>query len=269
MRFVVPLLCVLLVSGCAKGIDRSLITGEGVDKYRSSFQQAAEAMTDAEMEAYNWAVSDFDIDRLHQVYPNASPRQIIRGEVQKGLTEWSALLQELEESRSHYDAIIAELRKIEPREIRFELDRNFHGLQPRVHAKIANLSQLGVSSLMWRASLFLDGGDTPTAVYDVFDNYNNAGVGRSFLDSQPTSVPAGGMRPGYEYSRTFTIGFVTGDPNWITLAVQNATQRTVTLEPLLDSIKDFSDRAYLDGAPYERIRALEAAIASAKKYEHL
>jgi hypothetical protein len=269
MRFILPLLCVLLASGCAKGVDRSLITGDGVDKYRTSFQRAAEAMTEEALEAYNWAVSDFDIDRLHQTYPNATPRQIIRGEVKKGLSEWSAMLQELEESRAQYDAIIAELRKIEPREIRFELDRDFHGLQPRVHARIANRSQLDVSSLRWRASLFLDGSNVPAAVYDVFDNYNNAGVGRGFMDGKPASTPAGGMRSGYEYSRTFTIGFVTGDPNWITLAVQNAAQRVVVLEPLLESIKDFSDRAYLDGAPYERIRALEAAIESAKKYEHI
>jgi hypothetical protein len=269
MRYAFPLLCALLISGCSQGIDRALVTGEGIDQYRASFQQAAENMSAHEKEAFDWAVSDFDIERLHQVYPNATPRQIIRGEVQKALTEWPVMLAKLEEKKTQFDPIVAELRKIEAREIRFELDRNFHGLQPRVHAKIANLSGLGVSSLSWRAYLYLDGSEQPAAMSEVFDNYNTAGIGRSFLDAPTREVPAGGMRPGYEYARTFTIGFVTGDPNWTTLAVQNATQRVVVLEPILESIKDYSDRAYLDGAPYENIRILEESIATAKQFESI
>lgn len=269
MRCFISLLCVLLISGCSKGIDRSLVTGEGIEQYRASLQQAAEEMSEEEKAAFGWAVSDFNIERLHHEYPNASPRQIIRGEVKKGLTEWPALLSQLEEQKARFDGIAAELAKIEARAVEFELDRNFHGLQPRVHAKIANLGQLEVSSLSWRASLFLDGSDTPAAVSEIFDDYNNASVGRSSLTTASKALPAGGLLPGYEYARTFTIGFVTGNPNWITLAVQNASKRVVVLEPILGSIKDFNGRAYLEGAPYEDIRLLQEAIAAAKQYEHI
>src|SRR5690606_24951342 len=153
MRCLIPLLCVLLLSGCAKGIDRSLITGEGIEQFQTSLRQAVEEMTSEEREAFDWAVSDFDLARLHQVYPNASPREIIRGEVTNGLAEWPARLAQLEGQKSKFDSIVAELRKIEASEIEFEFDRGFiSGLLAEVHAKVVNRSELGVSSLRWRAS---------------------------------------------------------------------------------------------------------------------
>lgn len=269
MRCLIPLLCVLLVSGCAKGIDRSLITGEGIEKYQISLQRAGEEMTPEEREAFDWAVSDFDLARLHQVYPNASPREIIRGEVRNGLAEWSARLAQLEAQKAKFDPIVAELRKIEASEIEVELDRGFNGLLAEVHAKVVNRSELGVSSLRWRASLYLDDGEEPVAVSEVFDDYNHTGPGPMITITSEAPIPAGGMRPGHEYARTFRFGFLSDDKNWTTLAVQDASKRVVVLEPILESIKDFSDREYLEGAPYREIRALQAAIELAKQYEHI
>ncbi|HEY6645026.1 MAG TPA: hypothetical protein VIZ63_23055 [Povalibacter sp.] len=64
------------------------------------------------------------------------------------------------------------------------------------------------------------------------------------------------------------MGFVTGDENWTTLAVQNALEWKVTLEPMLESVEDYSERRYREGALYEEIRLLTRSSETANKYEH-
>lgn len=268
MRWFMSLLCLLLLSACSKGLDRSLVTGEGIEQFQASLQKAAEEMTPEEKEAFSWAVSDFDLARLHKVYPDASPRQIIRGEVKEGLAEWPAQLAELEAQKAKFDPILAELRKIEARAIKFELDRGLSGLEPKIHATVVNGGQLDVSWLEWRASLYLDDGEKPVAVSEVFDNYNRT-RGSSFMNDDEAPVPAGGMRSGMEYARTFYVGMGFREDDWTTLEIQNASKRVVVLEPILGSIKDFGDRVYLEGAPYKNIRLLQDSIEAAKKYEHI
>src|SRR5690606_16691723 len=68
-RFVVALSRALALAGGADPLDRPLVTGEGRAAFRASLEPIAEKMTPEQREAFEWAVSDFDLERLHREYP--------------------------------------------------------------------------------------------------------------------------------------------------------------------------------------------------------
>lgn len=255
----------LILAGCSgKGIDRKLETGQGGDAYNASIAQAAKDMTQDDVQAFDWAVSDLSLETLNQRYPNGTPRGVIQGESRLVREQASKRIAELESTKPKYDAILGEIVKLTASDIELQIERDFHGLQPTVHARVSNNGGLAVSQLQWRASLYLDDQKTPVATADVYDFYNNSSRGSSLFGDQK-KVEAGGLPAGGAAKRSFRIGFVSGDPNWTTLEVQNAKVRRVVLEPLPESVKDFGDRFYLAGAPYKDLERVKRTLAKAEQ----
>lgn len=255
----------LLLAACSgKGLDLPLQTAQGSEIYKASLAKAAIDMTEENAQDFDWAVSDLSIDMLNQKYPNATPRSVIRGEAKLIRERAPARIAELEAIKPKFDALLADLAKLTAEDPEFAMDRNFHGLQPTVLAKIANNSRLPVSQLQWRASLFLDGAKRPVATADLLDVYNNDYLGSGLLGGQDR-IEAGGLSPGGSAKRSFNIGFVRGDANWTTLEIQHAKVRRLVLAPIPESVKDYSGRAYLDGAPYEALLQAKNALAKAEK----
>lgn len=252
LKFCITAMALMILCGCSsKGLDKDLKTGEGKEAFGASLNEALKDMSQEEKEAFAWAVSDLNLDSLHQKYPNASPREIIRGEVKMVQEAAPKKLKELEEEKLKYDPILADLKNIKAQSIEFSLPKDFHGLQPTINATITNNSKFAVSFLQWFAELYVDGKAAPVATAELSDAYNNSN----------------GLNPGASVKRSFTVGFVVGDSRWTTLEIQNAKNRVVKLTIIPESVRDFSDKYYLGGAPYEEIERLNLALKLAKKYE--
>jgi len=246
-----------------KGVDQPLQTGQGSEPYNASLAKAAKDMTAANTQDFNWAVSDLTINMIDSRYPNGTPRKIIRGEAALIREGAPKLIAELEASKPKFDALLADIARMKVDDAELVMERDFHGLQPTVHATVANGSRLPVSQLQWRASLFLDGATTPVATAMLTDLYNNDFQGGGILGGQ-AKIEAGGLPAGAAAKRSFRIGFVTGDANWTTLEIQNAKVRKVVLEVVPASVKDYGGRFYLEGAPYASLEQAKTALAKAQ-----
>jgi hypothetical protein len=240
----------LTMTACQQPADEGLVTGGTEEEFRASLSALVPKLTPHELEAFQWAVSDFDLPQLHAKYPEGSPRTIIRGEVQDVLDTYPAKIAALEKQAAKDAPLRAELGKIIAREVRFSIEKNFFGLQPVIRAVAINGSRYPVSHLKWRAALYLDGADTPVAQTILVNDYRQQG----------------GFKPGARFQLKLPIGFVRGDETWTTLEIRNATNRRVVLEPVLDSILDFGERAYLAEDPIPRIERMRVAIDAAKRY---
>lgn len=241
------------LSGCSKGVDRALVTDKGVEAYKVSVAEAAADMDLHQAEAFDWAVSDLTLEKLHATYPNQSARQVIRGEVQNVLDRFPALIAQLEEQTTQWNAAAEPIRQVVADGVSFALEKDFHGLQPRIRATVRNGSPLSFSTLRWRAELYIDGRSEPAATTELFDPYKDDG----------------GLAPGATARREFTVGFVTGDPNWTTLEIQNAQRREVKLVVMPEGAKDFGERLYVGDSPAQRLGSLKATLAAAEKYKDI
>jgi hypothetical protein len=247
------LLAVSAIAACSGPLDQHLITGSTPQAYRASLDAIYPKMTVHEQEAFDWAVSDFDLPKLHSKYPEASPKAVIRGEVQEVLQTYPAKVKALEVEARKQSPLRAELRKIVAQRAIFRMNKNFFGLQPTVIASIANNSKLPVSRLDWRAALFLNDATEPVATTTLSSDYRNDG----------------GLAPRRGFISTFKVGFVRGDESWSTLEIRNAAKTRVVLEPILDSIQDFGDRPYLTEDVAKRIENMRGAVAAAKSFDDI
>lgn len=254
-RFWMPLAALVLVAGCSGPIDKSLVTGSTPQAYRASLDAVFAQLSPHEQEAFDWAVQDFDLPKLHGKYPNASPADIIRGEVAEVLDTYPNRVSQLQPKAAEQAPLRADLSKITAvaETAQFRIDRNFFGLQPRIAVALVNHSKQPISRLQWRASLFLDDATTPVATTVLNDDY----------------VATGGFKPGMRVRRLFTIGFVKGDASWTTLEIRNARLTRVVLEPILGSIEDFGGRLVLPEDPEAQIERLTGAIAAARSFQDI
>jgi hypothetical protein len=149
---------------------------------------------------------------------------------------------------SKYNEFLSQIKKIEASAISFSLPTNFFGIQPTVKATAHNGSNLPVSSLRWKAQLYINEGKEPVAVAEPIDIFKQ------------------GLKPGDTVRRTYVIGFVTGDQSWSTLEIQNASSRRVVLTAEPDTFKDYGNRYYMGEAPpYNELDRRRAAVATAKQ----
>ena len=79
------LLAGLGLTACKGPADQGLVTGGTQAEYRASLDPLIPKLSKHEVEAFDWAVSDLDLGKLHGKYPGASPRKIIRGKVREVL----------------------------------------------------------------------------------------------------------------------------------------------------------------------------------------
>ncbi|WP_103074194.1 hypothetical protein [Solilutibacter silvestris] len=210
-------------------------------------------MSKHELEAFDWAVQDFDLAKLQSRYPGASPRQIIRGEVRDVLDTYPGMITELQKKAAAEAPLRAELSEITAKDVDFAIEKNFFGLQPIIKATVTNASRYPVSQLKWQAALYLDGANKPVAQAVLNNDYRQNG----------------GLKTGDQFTARFPVGYLRGDEAWTTLEIRNAAKRRVTLEPLLDTILDFGDRQYLAEDPVLQIERKKAAIEAAKRYSDI
>ena len=244
---------ILALTGCSRGIDKPLVTDMGEATYKNTLAEAVGNMDQRDVEAFNWAVSDLNIDTVNARYPNLSPRQIIRGEVKEVLEKAPQTIAELETKSAHWNTGAESIRKVVAEKITVTLEKGFFGLEPRIRTTVKNGSRYGYSNLRWYAELYLDGSSKPVAVQELLDMYKNNG----------------GLSPGAVLTREFMVGFVNGEAAWTTLEVQNARQRVVKLTVMPEFAKDFSEHLIIGQSPTNRLAQHKTALQAAQKYKIL
>src|SRR3546814_13715846 len=123
------LLAGLVLTACKGSLDQSLVTGGTQAEYRASVDPLILKFSKHELEAFNWAVANFDLAKLHSKYPGASPRKIIRGQVHEVLATYPEKIKALEASVAAEAPLRAELRKIISSDAEFGIEENFFGLK--------------------------------------------------------------------------------------------------------------------------------------------
>lgn len=243
----------LLLAACAGPMDSPLVTGQGEAAYFARLNPLFAQMTPAQQEAFNWSVSDLSIDQLHQRYPDASPRQVIQGETRLVSTSYPERIAALQPQLEAFQHLQAELGQLRSDNVQFRIEQDFHGLQPRLKADFHNASSLSFSTSGWTALLYLNAADEPVARYSFTLNHRRRG----------------GLLPGETESHDIHLGFVSGDPAWMTLEVRNASRRRVEIVPSDEGNTDLGERAYSAPDPRAEIERLQAVIAAAEKYRQV
>lgn len=252
-RISLATLLLLGLTACGGAADQKLVTSRGLEAYQASLAPLVPKLSPEEAKALDWAVSDLTLEKINARYPEGSVRDIIRGEAKLVLDTYPGKIQALEERHKAEAPVRAQLARISAIQPQFFIDKNFFGLQPKIRATIVNGSSLPISALNWRASLYIDDRKEPEASAIVASDYRNDG----------------GLKPGGRFAVTFNIGFVRGDEGWTTLAIRNASARRVVLTPVLESVKDFSDRPYVGGDTAAEITQAKAALKLAGEYRSL
>lgn len=247
--YFISVILVLMLGACSKGVNKSLVTDKGIDIYKASLAVAVKDMTPKDVETFNWAVSDLSLDDINTRYPNQSPRQIVRGEVKLVQTNAPSEIAALEKELAAWTPQAAEISKVIASDVSFSLEQDFFGLQPHIKATVHNGSKFSYSILSWRAELYLNGGKSPVATSEQFDDYRSVG----------------GLASGAEASREMTVGFVKGDQTWSTLEVQNATERKVKLTVIPSQVKDFSEHHLVNPSPETKLNNLKKTLATAMR----
>jgi hypothetical protein len=248
------ILIVALLSACHSGINQKLDTSHGIDAYRSSLNEAVQKMDKKEIEAFDWAVSDINFAMLNEKYPNATPKEIIRAEAEKVLDYIKKRRPELNELIPAFDAEVKMLEEgIKVVNPTFSVEKDFFGDQPKVQVKVQNLSPKSYTALAWNVELFINGQTKPVASTTIVDDYKDAG----------------GIKSGYEYSRTYKLGFVTGNENFTTLEIQNSKDRLIKLTLLVDDCIELNGHKLGERNPHTELEQLDRDEAKAKLYKEI
>ena len=243
----------LALAGCSRGIDKPLVTNMGEETYKKTLAEAIGNMDQRDVEAFNWAVSNLTIDTVNTLYPNQSPRQIIRGEVKEVLEKAPQTIAELETKTASWSTGADSIHKVVAEKITFTLEKGFFGLEPRIRTTVKNASRYGYSNLRWYAELYLDGSSKPVAVREMLDMYKDNG----------------GLPPGAVMAREFMAGILSGDKAWTTLEVQNAKQRVVKLTVMPEFAEDFSEHLIVGQSPANKLAQYKTTLQAAQKYKVL
>lgn len=243
----------LVLSGCGGAVDEVLATGGSKQDYSASLEQISKGLSDHERAAFNWAVSDMDLPRLHQAYPNGSVRKVIRGEVKQVKDSYPAKIEELKSKVAAEADTMDELGKVTARNATLSLSTGFFGIKPTVKATLVNASKLPLSQINWRASLYLNGSDMPVAVSTLTSDFHSVG----------------GLAPERQLEASFQIGFVKGDESWTTLDIRNSTERRVVLEALPATAMNYSDKLYLSGDHGKQLAAYEQSLREADSFSDI
>lgn len=240
----------LSLSACNKGLDAKLDTSHGVDVYKASLAEATKDMKKSEIESFDMYVEELSIEKLGELYPNATPRKVIRGQAQKVIEGTAKIKPELEKLIPDFDKEYAALESgIEALNATFSVEKDFFGDQPKVRATVRNASSQTLTSLKWQVDLHLNGAEKPVASTVIEDNYK----------------AGGGIKPGYEYKREFTLGFVKGDDRFTTLEIQNSKNREVRLTLLINDCVDLSGKRISSRNPHHLLKVFGEAEARALK----
>src|SRR5690606_21434016 len=140
-------------------------------------------------------------DELHARYPNASMREVVRGEVARAravipdqLVHWSEIV-------ARRAAVELDLRNIRVSDVSFSVEKGIFGRpMGTIRATVTNGSRFPVSRIEWKAALTLEKGQAPVARSTLFDSYRDSG----------------GLRPGQSARRTFEVDPMDLTSPWTT-----------------------------------------------------
>lgn len=228
---------IFLVTACGKGLDASLSTTNEA-AYRPSLNKAWKDMTEAQQEAYNWAVSDLNLDVLHARYPDATPRTIISKEADAVIKQQAGVaaqiasdlaenLPRIEKEEAALRIATEELDKIVVTQS-FIRKSNF-GFQTReVAYTTKNSGNIDVSTTYWNALVFVNGEERSDRKCRIFANYKYSG----------------GLASDRVMNMTYSIGgFACND--WDTLEVKNAKTLSFRFDLDKESAKNFAEKHVL------------------------
>lgn len=248
-NFLAAAVCVGLTA-CNSGLDHKLDTSHGSEAYKTSLAEATKDMKKSEIEVFDLYVSDLTIEKLGEQYPDATPRKVIRGQAKKVIEAAAEIKPALEklipDFDKEYSALEGGIKALKPV---FTVEKDFFGDQPRVRATVQNASGLAMTSLKWQVELFINGADKPVASTVLDDNYKGGG----------------GIKPGYEYKREFTLGFVKGDDRFTTLEIQNASKREVRMSLLVNDCTDLTGKQLSSRNPHSLLKIYKEAELQAIK----
>lgn len=239
-----------LVAACGGPADRKMITTGTQQQYRDSIDAIDTELSPHERAAFNWAVAGMNLEELSNAYPNASVRQVVRGQVRQVKAANPKEIAVLREKADAQLPTLAELQKVGAVEADFRMEDSFFGPKPIITARITNSSTLPLSEVSWDAALYINGDKQPVA--------------RSRVRSDFRSIK--GLRPDHQVAARFTVGFVKGDQTWTTLAIRQAATTRVELEVVPDTALDYSDKTYVTASYQRRIEVLQGQLKEADKF---
>lgn len=242
-----------LISACSKGpLDTPLVMGKGFEAYKVDLGSRAEQMSSEELNAFNWAVDGLSYDRLIEVAPNKTPREVIRIAVANARAEVEQGMAPAEKAIAEFEEIRAELQKITQSDVAFYFEKTFHGHMPHVNFKVLNGSRYDIGTMSWMASIRVNGAGRPEATKALSTYYKNSN--------------ALAMKSGQTYSEKHNIGFVSGDYEWTTQTILQAKTLAVTVEPDLAAIIDLEGKHILPKSPYPRLEQLKSMAKAVERY---
>lgn len=238
----------LALAGCDKGLDTRLATTDAA-AYKASLNKAWADMTIAQRDAFNWAVSDFDLQQLIDKYPKLTPRLVITQEADEYIrTQGERAANATAEIARNADRfaqeekllreVEAELAKVTAKGVGIDKDKFFS--RSDFAYEVSNGSRFNISSAQWDAWLFLNGEQTTDRHCQVSSYFKHKG-----------GLPAGATK-----TATVSVGFMDCS-NWDTLEVQKASTRHFQLKLINSSVRNFDERNVLphfspDRAFYEK-----------------
>lgn len=250
----ISLVAVVCLSACNSGLDHKLDTANGPSAYKASLEMATKDMKPEEIDAFDAAVSEVTLKELNELYPNATPRKIIREQFTKYSEILAKLIPDVEKKIPDFDKEVQSLNDgVKAVNATFAVEKDFFGDQPKVRVKTVNTSGVTMTALAWRVELFINGADKPVASTTIADNYKSVS----------------GMKSGYEYTREFKLGFVSGDERFTTLEIQNATKRELKLTLEIDECVGLDGQSFGARNPHKALESLEAGVAKAKKFKEI
>ena len=191
------------------------------------------------------------LEKLNQTYPNASVRQVVRGQVKHIRDSNPKEIEALRQEANDHLPTIAELKSVSAVDPEFRMENSFFGPKPVITARIINRSTLPLSEASWNAALYINGDVQPVATSKVRSDFRSIE----------------GLKPEHHVTARFTVGFVKGDKAWTTLAIRQATSTRVELEMIPETAMDFTDKAYLSADLQKRIYFLENQLKQASEFE--
>ena len=242
-----------LLAACSGPTDKKIVTNGTQQQYRESIEAIDAELNAHERAAFNWAVAGMNLEKLNQTYPNASVRQVVRGQVKQireaNPKEIGALRQEATDQLP----TVAELQKVTAVDPEFRMEDSFFGPKPVITARIINRSTLPLSEASWDAALYINGDAQPVAKSKVRSDFRTIE----------------GLKPDHHVTARFTVGFVKGDQTWTTLAIRQAASTRVELQMIPETALDYGDKAYLSANHQKRIDFLESQLKEAGEFEDI
>lgn len=231
------------------GFDRHLDTSSN-EKLVASVTTASANLYPDQAKALRWAVSDLNDETIKKRYPNATMREIVRGEAKGELAKAAAAKADAEKQLAEAIKVQSNVEKVVASDIQTGLGSDFFGPKMAIRFRATNDSQYSYSSLTWNAKLFLDDNNEPAAEATLFSSY----------------AKLGGFKPGERITQNHELtSFSHNNGAWHTIEVRQAKKRRLEITVIPFSARDLGDRSIVDSSPLKALENIADRENTAKK----